>query len=783
MQHLIKWDNTNKLSIIENGIGPLSEDYEFISKLLDNSYNLSKYYSFNDKNFIVPKNQTFKKDNNLKNVLSGGIKKRYYNNEQLYYSTEYQALYPETFYQVWEVLCFSEIINNDNLNIGFIDDGLSIHESFPLGYMEATIKYSETYAKYESFNNIRVLLNPLIKHHNDDKFMNVYKHTTYEFTKSGYHNKLPERIQKYFRENKINCNVLISHSDSIFRNMISLLLCPKNGNVIIYISNYLSDNYLRTIKYISKFFKNTILYKPSVLNKLDPICYLVCKGFIGLTESLNNELLDTIKNEYVYDLSIKNIKNILNNNYKTDILNFLNSLKFNTSENIKDYVEINNTINDESINWLSKYNLKLHSKFDTNFVPTKNNDYISYTFNKYKLDTTIFEINGKFTYSFDNMHSIKRKLNISKRYIDTREQSVLNNPESNVINWKKLSDDVDFFRNLKKVITWKTNAEMAGPSWIRFYEILDTENLFDKNIDSLKTFHICEAPGSYIGSLNHYIKTNTNIKNFDWYAQTLNPKLSNNNPLMSDTFGLMHAYQNRWLFGPKETGDIMDPMNIEYYKLNNNLKNLDLITADGSLIVSESMYNEQEAVMSKLIYAEILAMLYILPKGKNCMFRTFTPFSETSTVSIFYILSCIFDEFKIVKPSTCHSTNSDIFVICKNYYGWEYINESLQNRLFYFLNNFSHNESILPINMISIDFINDLEKCSNLFVDNQIKSIELNLWYYDRFYFDHNIQYDISHQRNELTNNWIQKHNLKPLNPTDYLVKKMKNKIFYEKYT
>jgi len=785
MKQLIKWKDIDKLTIVGNGLGNLSDDYQFIYKLLDDERCRCKYYEFNARNFVVMNNQTFKKDDRIKNVLVGGVKKRYYGNDLMYYSTEYQSLYPENFYQFWEVLCLSKLVTDGISNIGFIDDGLSIHESLPLGHIEATIRYAETYTRYEGINNARILLNPLVKHSNDDKFMAVYRHNTYEFTKSGYNPKLPLRIQKYFAENKVKFDLLIATCDSIFRNMIALLLSPKGGNVIMYVSNYLSDNYLRTIQYVSKFFKRTILIKPSVINRLDPCCYIVCTGFIGIDNNGYLEILKTIQNEYVYDLNIDYIKQKLDSKYRRAVVEYLDMLRINTSTDIKQYFNECKPVVQKSLDWLSKYGLKLHSRFDTQIIISPENDnqeYVSYKFKKNALKMVDFSIDDIFEFSIDELHAIKRRLNVSKRYIDTREQFVSTNLQEEVIDWKRLSDCIDLFRNLRRSIAWKTGAEMTGSGWTRFYEILDVEHLFDEQKHTLRTFHLCEAPGSFIGCLNHYVRTKTNVKNFIWYAQSLNPRLSfNNDPMMSDSFGLMRTYPGRWLFGEVDTGDITDSFNIQNYKLDENLQNIDLITADGSVIVPESMYNEQEQFMAKLVFAQVLTILYVLPETKNCVFKAFTPFSETLTVSLFYILSSTFNEFKIVKPKTCHSTNSDVYVICKNYYGWENINESIQNRLFYFINNFSPTESIIPRSMITDEFITELEKCSKLFVEKQIQAIDRTLWYYDRFYFDPNIQYEMTHRRNEIVDEWIQEYDLKPIDPADHIIKKMKNKLVYEK--
>lgn len=55
------------------------------------------------------------------------------------------------------------------------------------------------------------------------------------------------------------------------------------------------------------------------------------------------------------------------------------------------------------------------------------------------------------------------------------------------------------------------NPEFLTQAWTKFYECASTYNVVpaeaikDKKLVSL---HLCEAPGAFITSLNHYLKTN-----------------------------------------------------------------------------------------------------------------------------------------------------------------------------------------------------------------------------------------------------------------------------------
>lgn len=76
--------------------------------------------------------------------------------------------------------------------------------------------------------------------------------------------------------------------------------------------------------------------------------------------------------------------------------------------------------------------------------------------------------------------------------------------------------------------------------------------------------HLCEAPGAFIASLNHYIKLNYPGSKFKWCATTLNPYYEGNSfdkAVLDDRF-MVQTFEN-WEFGEDFTGDITNVRNIE----------------------------------------------------------------------------------------------------------------------------------------------------------------------------------------------------------------------------
>ena len=82
-------------------------------------------------------------------------------------------------------------------------------------------------------------------------------------------------------------------------------------------------------------------------------------------------------------------------------------------------------------------------------------------------------------------------------------------------DWTEDKDKImkPLYINLKFQLQKKYNAENVTIAWIKLYEILFQFNLINNN-DNI--FFICEAPGGFVFSLNHYCKSN-NIK-YNWLS-------------------------------------------------------------------------------------------------------------------------------------------------------------------------------------------------------------------------------------------------------------------------
>ncbi|KAK0179890.1 hypothetical protein PV327_005601 [Microctonus hyperodae] len=273
------------------------------------------------------------------------------------------------------------------------------------------------------------------------------------------------------------------------------------------------------------------------------------------------------------------------------------------------------------------------------------------------------------------------------------------------------------------------NAEFPTQAWCKFYENLSFFKLIpEKSMreNQLKSIHLCEAPGAFVTALNHWLKLNAPLINWDWTATTLNPYYEGNSPsfMLNDDRFISHTINN-WYFGADNTGNLMNLKNLDLF-VESERKNRDkimLITADGSIDCLHRP-DEQEKIVSHLHYCETITALHLLNKNGNFVIKLFTIF-EYQTICLMYLLSCCFNKITIRKPATSKEGNSEIYVICLDFKGYDYISPYL-NIFRKHYEKFT-DKTMFRKNDIPNSFIEQLIKSSQLFKSHQCDAILNNI--------------------------------------------------------
>ncbi|XP_034536562.1 cap-specific mRNA (nucleoside-2'-O-)-methyltransferase 2 [Notolabrus celidotus] len=275
-------------------------------------------------------------------------------------------------------------------------------------------------------------------------------------------------------------------------------------------------------------------------------------------------------------------------------------------------------------------------------------------------------------------------------------------------------------------------AEICTQAWCKFYEILGTFNLIPVEAlqnGELNTVHLCEAPGAFITSLNHYLKTNESTRYCDWSwaANTLNPyhEANGGGTTIADDRLIANTLP-WWFFGSDNTGNIMVQKHLlGLQTFVANMRRVDLVTADGSFDCQENP-DEQEALVASLHYCEVTAALLLLSPGGSFVLKMFTLY-EHSSVCLLYLLNCCFHSVNVFKPATSKAGNSEVYVVCLNYDAKEAVRPLLSKLIRNYGPHMADREALIPNSLIPESFLKQHEEVCLYFHTLQVETISENL--------------------------------------------------------
>ncbi|XP_039480618.1 cap-specific mRNA (nucleoside-2'-O-)-methyltransferase 2 [Drosophila santomea] len=367
-------------------------------------------------------------------------------------------------------------------------------------------------------------------------------------------------------------------------------------------------------------------------------------------------------------------------------------------------------------------------------------------------------------YQFEALQSLREQLNAVKSKLNdygVQEWSAHTNRRdpSGEVSWRLKND---------------TKAEFVTVAWCKLFECLHRYPLVTK--PTVNSLHLCEAPGAFIASLNHYLhsKYHKDEIKWRWRSTTLNPYYEGNalNQMISDDRFIFHTLDN-WLFHKDLTGNLLDVANIDHLvkRCEEEFQGqVDLVTADGSIDCA-AQPDCQEEIVVRLFFAEVLSALRVLSSGGSFLVKMFTLF-EACSVSLLYTLNCIFEEVHIFKPATSKRGNSEVYVICLNYQkdhpGLPRLLEEIKGKLAQ-----PNDTLVMPLfarSQIPQDFLMQHEIACRLYMKLQTDAIEGSIYAYesnDRHYLRH-----LHHLRGLVSNNYYSLYDVKPLEDSLCIVDK-----------
>lgn len=323
---------------------------------------------------------------------------------------------------------------------------------------------------------------------------------------------------------------------------------------------------------------------------------------------------------------------------------------------------------------------------------------------------TIFLVPKVYAITLDpvlgNRSSMLKKLGYDKSLNDTKNK-ISNMKYSKWTRIRKLTNNYEFPHDGTKI---------ARPISRAFFKLM--EIIVDHNIDlDCNTLHLAEAPGGFIESSLYFIKKRRLENKHKQYTFSM---LNQSNDTPTYHKNIVNTDSVIILSNKTNKGDLYEISNIKY--LINTLvsKNIKFITCDGGF-TENCDFAAKEQLHHKLIFHEIITSLFILSNGGVLVVKIFDIFTEL-TFDFLYLLSFLFEYTYICKPDTSRPTNSEKYIVCKNYDKSKFtcIQDFIKQLCYKDINNYS---SFVYKNNIEKKFTESIKNINEILMERQITTI------------------------------------------------------------
>ena len=272
---------------------------------------------------------------------------------------------------------------------------------------------------------------------------------------------------------------------------------------------------------------------------------------------------------------------------------------------------------------------------------------------------------------------------------------------------KKISNDYEYIYTSSN---YRKNISSIVPVSRSFFKLREIIYDFRLNVSG-KSACIAEAPGGFVQSLLKFSEER-NIDLTTIYGITL---ISDDNEIPFWNQGLLVNPKVSICKGRDGTGDLYQLMNVLDFIQFCGKSSCSIVTADGGFDYTSDF--EQELSSYKLFYSEIMIALNIQAKEGTFICKLFDLFYY-STLQLIYILYLSYENISFIKPSTSRQSNSEKYIVCKRFKGY---NKELSNLMCSYFNGDS-----LPIELPN-EFIQMINQYHNQFIGNQINRIDSTL--------------------------------------------------------
>jgi len=311
---------------------------------------------------------------------------------------------------------------------------------------------------------------------------------------------------------------------------------------------------------------------------------------------------------------------------------------------------------------------------------------MNYIFNKDQSNEKQFVTNDLFKNLNDNLILAKQKIDEYPKL------------------WEKVKKMIHEYEYVYTSSYYKKNITSVVPISRSYFKIKEMIHDYEIQIRNENVVCLAEAPGGFIQCI---LETYKNIK---IHGITL---LSEDKKVPYWNKNLFHSKNIIFHKGIKENGDLYELTNILLFIKDIGKNNCSFITGDGGIDYS-SDYNNQELNSLKLIYGEIFMALNLQSTEGTFICKIFDIFLK-ETISLLYILYLSYDTLLIHKPCISRLSNSEKYLICKGFKGY---NQEFVNLM---MHHFEKNDLTMEI---PTSFIKEIYDFNDLYTSEQINHIQ-----------------------------------------------------------
>jgi 23S rRNA U2552 (ribose-2'-O)-methylase RlmE/FtsJ len=378
-------------------------------------------------------------------------------------------------------------------------------------------------------------------------------------------------------------------------------------------------------------------------------------------------------------------------------------------------------------------NIHKHISIDTLSIPYKSS---------LAIDNEMNEISG--TNEILINKTLYKYLNFTKEQIDSR-----------IEQWDKYKKYTNPYEYIHSIIpNTKQSVSTLKPisrSFFKMIEICHSLNLLEGLPAKCNSFHLAEGPGGFIEAIS-YMRKNAQD---NYYGMTLIDNKNQNVPGWNKSKHFLSNNPNVIIeSGISGDGDLTNHENLHhcYDKYNGKM---DMITGDGGFDFS-FQYPQQEQISTKLITCQVGFAIAMQKKGGSFILKVYDTFTRFS-LDLLFLLSNLYEEVYIIKPSTSRFANSEKYIVCK---GFRNINTLEIVKQFYKFLQYKENINGSLFNFeLPYLFTNKIEEINSIIGQQQIDVIVSTI-----YLIDNSNKYDkIEHMKKKNIQkciSWCQKYNI-----------------------